>query len=219
MSKILIAASAAISSEQWLHDNLSAMIQGGEFQIRLLNGNKIVERQIAEMGTSFEVVQNPKREGRTLIEKALSGCDHLLLFWDGRELDQLLFEARLRGVPTKVVPFRTTAVVNRDRGDEFDVYIGRGSPWGNPYVVGKQEGQYDRQKAIELYRADFLKRLGEDPAFHQRVLSLRGYRLACHCKPLACHGDVIAGYLNSLDPRGSAAAPHITDEHVSSTSD
>ena len=31
------------------------------------------------------------------------------------------------------------------------------------------------------------------------VLQLRGKVLGCHCKPLACHGDVLADYLNSLD--------------------
>ncbi|WP_123009399.1 DUF4326 domain-containing protein, partial [Escherichia coli] len=29
--------------------------------------------------------------------------------------------------------------------------------------------------------------------------SLKGKVIACHCKPYACHGDIIADYINSLD--------------------
>lgn len=28
------------------------------------------------------------------------------------------------------------------------------------------------------------------------ALQLRGKVLGCHCKPLACHGDILADYLN-----------------------
>ncbi|ASF45912.1 DUF4326 domain-containing protein [Methylovulum psychrotolerans] len=33
----------------------------------------------------------------------------------------------------------------------------------------------------------------------RELLQLRGKVLGCHCKPAACHGDVLANYLNSLD--------------------
>ncbi len=43
------------------------------------------------------------------------------------------------------------------------------------------------------FERGFLKFSKED------VLALKGKTLGCHCKPAACHGDVIAEYLNVLD--------------------
>jgi hypothetical protein len=37
----------------------------------------------------------------------------------------------------------------RDAGANAGVYIGRGSAWGNPYVIGKDG---DRAEVIEKYR-------------------------------------------------------------------
>lgn len=89
-----------------------------------------------------------------------------------------------------------TRVVNR-RTEEFDVYIGRGSEWGNPYshqagtkalyVVGT------RREAIDAYESYLLDRINEGGwPFIERVAALKGKRLGCYCAPLPCHGDVLA---------------------------
>lgn len=93
----------------------------------------------------------------------------------------------------------TTVVHWNDRpiggqGDNW-VYIGRPSPFGNPYVIGHGD-IVDRRAAVLAYRRYFGARLAEDPGFKAAVDVLRGMVLVCHCKPLACHGDVIAEYLN-----------------------
>ncbi len=78
-------------------------------------------------------------------------------------------------------------VVNKSRGS-YDVYIGRGSEWGNPYRVGVDG---TRENVIAKYREYLLgnkKLLAALP-------ELDGKRLGCHCKPLACHGDVLAELL------------------------
>jgi hypothetical protein len=74
-------------------------------------------------------------------------------------------------------------------------------PLSFPHAVGFGasigEEQNDRDEAIRKFKYDFekgyLKKNKED------ALKLKGKILGCHCKPLACHGDVIAEYLNSLD--------------------
>lgn len=86
-----------------------------------------------------------------------------------------------------------TVVVNKNYKD-FDVYIGRGSKFGNPYYIGKDG---DRNQVIDLYRDWFLMML-KDPIFKRDVLALKGKRLGCFCKPLACHGDVIVEYLENI---------------------
>ena len=86
-----------------------------------------------------------------------------------------------------------TTVVNKYK-NKFDVYIGRGSPYGNPYTV-KEHG---RDKCIELYREYFYKTIQNKLWFYNKVLELKGKVLGCFCKPKDCHGDIIAEYLNNL---------------------
>jgi hypothetical protein len=66
----------------------------------------------------------------------------------------------------------------------YDVYIGRPSKWGNPFVIGRDG---TRDEVIAKYRAwvvtqpDLMASLGE----------LKGKTLGCWCGPAACHGDVL----------------------------
>lgn len=71
-----------------------------------------------------------------------------------------------------------------------DVYIGRPSKWGNPFVIGRDGS---RAEVIQKYRA-WAQAKGLDI---QAKAELRGKTLACWCSPLACHGDVLAEWANS----------------------
>lgn len=82
-------------------------------------------------------------------------------------------------------------VVNKSK-DRYDVYIGRGSPFGNPYVIGRDG---TRDEVIEKYKAYFLDRIENDESFRRQVESLKCKVLGCHCKPKRCHGDIIKDYL------------------------
>jgi len=71
------------------------------------------------------------------------------------------------------------------------VYIGRPSPWGNPYshlpsMLARFRAS-SRSDAIMKYEAW----IREQPGLLNRLPELVGKRLGCHCKPLACHGDVL----------------------------
>jgi len=99
-----------------------------------------------------------------------------------------------------------TRVVNL-RTEPYDVYIGRRGRFANPLKEGGdgyfgnphmlRNGHYHhRLVVIELFRRYFYARLQNDAEFKTRVEKLRGLRLGCFCKPLPCHGDVIADYLN-----------------------
>lgn len=200
MRRVLVAASSGISASDWICRALSSSLPDADIELYQLGQNPILTKSINELNLKSRVLEWSGKERRSEINDALDNADHLLLFWDSRTLTQLLFHARLRGIPTKLFVIEVAEVVNKDRGDEFDVYIGRGSLWGNPFPVGKLEGQHERAESIEMYRAHFEKNILGDPSMRRGLLGLRGLRLACHCKPLACHGDVIAGYLNSLDP-------------------
>jgi hypothetical protein len=84
-----------------------------------------------------------------------------------------------------------TRVVNLKTTKMYDALIVRGTPFGNPFQIGKDG---TRDEVIEKYREWFHRRL-TDPSFRDRVLALKGKVLACWCKPLKCHGDVIVEYL------------------------
>lgn len=89
-----------------------------------------------------------------------------------------------------------TKIVNKNLNENYDVYIGRGTLWGNPFVISREEDGPDRAEVIDQYKKYFADKLATDLAFKKGILGLRGLRLACHCKPEACHGDVIAAYLD-----------------------
>lgn len=76
----------------------------------------------------------------------------------------------------------------------FDIYIGRGTPFGNPFKSGKDG---TRSEVIALYR-EWLRLQLQDDEFKAMFLKLRGKALGCHCKPKACHGDVILEELDRL---------------------
>lgn len=102
----------------------------------------------------------------------------------------------------------TTVVHYRDvrqrikAGDSDVVYIGRpapraglaGSKWANPYTVE----QFGREGAIDRYRTYMGLLVGAAQPAKYDLSELRGKTLACWCKPLACHGDVLAEWADQL---------------------
>lgn len=86
-----------------------------------------------------------------------------------------------------------TGLVNIKKG-RCEVYIGRGTPFGNPYVIG--ENAQTREDVIRLYRAYFYERLKKEPEWKAKVDKLKGRVLGCHCAPLPCHGNIIIDYLD-----------------------
>ena len=85
----------------------------------------------------------------------------------------------------------TTEVVNKKdvkAMTEAHVYIGRGSKWGNPFPVSKNQ---DRATVIEKYERYFKNRTDLLSSMDELV----GKKLVCHCSPLPCHGDIIIKYM------------------------
>ena len=76
-----------------------------------------------------------------------------------------------------------TTVVNL-RYEEYDVYIGRGSKWGNKYVIGRDG---NREEVVDKYEKD----IRQNEHLLSLLYELKNKRLGCFCKPLSCHGDVL----------------------------
>jgi hypothetical protein len=76
-------------------------------------------------------------------------------------------------------------VVNKHR-DAFDIYIGRGSPWGNPYRM-KEDTIEERRRVIVAYGLYLMNK----PELIHQAASLYGLKLGCFCHPKPCHGDLL----------------------------
>jgi len=82
------------------------------------------------------------------------------------------------------------------------VYIGRGSPLGNPFVIGKDGNRDEVCDKYEAYFEQQLKRSGSSVEKEIRrlkaLLEEHGMlKLGCFCAPQRCHGDTIKKHLEA----------------------
>ena len=85
-------------------------------------------------------------------------------------------------------------VVNLKK-ESYDVYIGRGSMWGNPFVVRRES---ERMSAIQNYKKYLIEKIDRGEITLAHLYALKGQRLGCFCQPKPCHGEVIADIVNAL---------------------
>jgi len=77
--------------------------------------------------------------------------------------------------------------VNDSKIPTSAMYIGRGSNWGNPFIIGKHG---ERNEVIAKYLVYAIKRLASEPEWLKPLEKATG--LVCFCAPKACHGDVLS---------------------------
>jgi hypothetical protein len=92
-----------------------------------------------------------------------------------------------------------THLVVHCKRDKFDIYIGRGSKWGNDwshlpnsaakYIVATRDESIEKHKAWFLSQTELMKLAKKE---------LKEKRLACFCRPIynSCHGDILAQIAN-----------------------
>lgn len=69
--------------------------------------------------------------------------------------------------------------------EPFDVFIGRGSKWGNPFPIRPDR---TREQAVEMYEIWIRKK----PELLADLHELEGKVLGCWCdKDELCHGDIL----------------------------
>jgi hypothetical protein len=103
------------------------------------------------------------------------------------------------------VPLPRVLNQHRDPIPKGAVYIGRPSPWGNPFPITAtqdREAVCDRFEAWLLTQPDLIARAKRE---------LRGKDLVCYCAPCRCHGDTWLRIANSPEEKAgtqTAAAPN-----------
>lgn len=85
------------------------------------------------------------------------------------------------------------------------VYVGRPSPWGNPFshlphTTAKFRVK-TRDEAVSRYREWITDRLEKEPGLRERLIrDLGGKDLSCWCAPNACHAGVLIELANPARP-------------------
>lgn len=134
----------------------------------------------------------------------ITDVTHAIVFDDGEVFSHEVECLRAADVKMREIHILITRVVNIKKETAFKElkstpeyeYIGRGSYWGNPYSM-YDDGE-SREEVIRKYEYDF--QYDKFPNKKKpEVFKLAGKRLGCFCKPEACHGDILANYLNSWD--------------------
>lgn len=71
------------------------------------------------------------------------------------------------------------------------VEVGRGTPFGNPFILGKDG---TREEVCENYSTHYLP---FKPSISALLPTLRGKVLVCHCYPEQCHADALKDALDN----------------------
>jgi hypothetical protein len=82
----------------------------------------------------------------------------------------------------------------------YDIYIGRGSIWGNPYTHIKNKKTKanfivkNREEAIEKYEEYLLN----NEELFSKIHELKGKILGCYCSiNEKCHGDILIKHIET----------------------
>ena len=70
--------------------------------------------------------------------------------------------------------------------------IDRGTPWGNPFVIGPNG---TREEVIAKYEKYLLQKIYHGDCLLVDLASLDNKLLACWCAPLPCHGNILIKYI------------------------
>ncbi len=77
----------------------------------------------------------------------------------------------------------TTTLVHCKK-EPYDVYIGRGSKWGNPFIIGIHGTRAEVIQKYDIWLDTKLALLAALPELQDKVLG-------CWCPPRACHGNIL----------------------------
>jgi len=79
---------------------------------------------------------------------------------------------------------------------KFDVYIGRPSPWGNPFTFKSGTLAQSVVPVGEVLARYQEWLLGQPDLVARARRELAGKVLGCWCAPKRCHGDILAAVAN-----------------------
>lgn len=90
-----------------------------------------------------------------------------------------------------MTPLHGSIVLNKNKDiiPPNAIYIGRGSKWDNPFVMG-QDG--NRDEVCEKFNVYIKEQIKSEKITLKEIAELHGKDLVCYCAPLRCHGHSLA---------------------------
>lgn len=88
-----------------------------------------------------------------------------------------------------------TVVVNI-KYENYDVYIGRPSKWGNPYSHNRGTLAKFVVENVDESLEKYEKHIRDNEELFNSLHELEGKRIGCFCKPGKCHGDILVKLIN-----------------------
>lgn len=87
------------------------------------------------------------------------------------------------------------SVVNVRSGEQYDVFVGRGSKWGNPFSHNPRSAAKrivaTREEAIARHRAWLWGKIRTGQVSLEELAELESKSLGCYCAPKECHGHTL----------------------------
>ena len=80
---------------------------------------------------------------------------------------------------------RHTNLVKYAYNKQILILIDRRSEWGNPFILNADG---TRDEVCDWYRDYYLP---HKRSLLNKIKTMRGKILGCHCHPLRCHGDIL----------------------------
>ena len=68
------------------------------------------------------------------------------------------------------------------------IYIGRGSMWGNKFVIGVDG---TRDEVCDKHEQHLWKQIQDGVISLEQLAALEGHNLICFCAPCRCHGHTL----------------------------
>ncbi|WP_210498997.1 DUF4326 domain-containing protein [Vibrio crassostreae] len=180
--KLYIHAAKYFSNVDGLLHLINKLVGEREFNVEI-NNNSWLKEQVAAKEISFGDFSKEEADGILIIDNQHNS-----------EKKQIA-ECKKLGTPTRIVTLLLAGLSNKKKGEPYDVFIGRGSIYGNPYSVTEIGS---RDEVIRMHEYDFERELlNKCEEIKSSFEAMEGVTLGCYCSPMKCHGEVYVRYINS----------------------
>jgi hypothetical protein len=155
----------------------------------LFNTNRTYVNQAAKLKVEAPEVFEEVKAGRMRMTDAAKAVKAIPK--DGWRPDERERQSLCKGGQSVVAnASKDQNLIKWAEGEGKAVRIDRGTKYGNPFLL---DSDGDRDQVCKCYEKHYLP---HKPSIISDIGKLKGKVLVCHCYPLRCHGDTLAGKAN-----------------------
>lgn len=212
MNKVLITGCSEMNNYCYIYRHLKYMLT--QEDVIYVGKDTAIDQVI----TTYARMNDIEHVIVDSVEHEVYTCDSLIVFTNGSDPDvgRLLLLAKKHKLTTITNQYKPMDllisdeyVVHNKQAPHYDVYIGRGSKWGNPMPLIDED---HRLVCISEYAHYILNK----PSLLNKLLELEGCILGCWCvAPKLCHGMVLRYLLRTYgEIPSSKAISSFRGEHM-----